>query len=217
LKRSALVAFLVLWAWESFALNKSQVPVIFVPGYAASAPEPGYLEDFIFQRGFSPERLNISPIYNTLIKTLESAGYENNSTLFKAAYDWRMSLAPTDDNLNGILENVTAKSITEGNYSYAVNYLGFWLNRVLEKHPDLQYVDVVTQSTGGDIARAYIQSPAYGALYRDSPGKRRKLPKIRNLILGAAPYFGTAHSFRPWGFQQLNKICSSLQVVDLFV
>lgn len=199
MRNSALVASLFFLASGSFALNKLQVPIIFIPGYAASAPEPEYIDDFIFQRGFSPHKLNISPVYDTLISTLERAGYKNNYTLFKAAHDWRMSLAPTDGNLDGILENVTANSITEGSYSYAVNYLGFWLNRALEKHPELQYVDVVTHSTGGDLARAYIQSPAYGALYKDPSGKQRRLPKIRNLILGAMPYFGTAHSFRPWG------------------
>lgn len=174
------------------------VPVIFIPGYAASAPTRGEMFAFLFQRGFRPEKLKLSLSYHPLIKTLEKEGYKNRRTLFKAVYDWRMPLAPQDGIFDGFLENVTAESITNGNFSFAVNYLGYWLDLAARANPGLEYVDVVTHSTGGLLARAYIQSPAYGASYMDQNGEERRLPKIRYLILGAAPNFGTAHSFRPW-------------------
>lgn len=154
-----LVFLFVLYAF-SFKANAQSpsVPIIFIPGYAASSPKKGEGASFVFNRGFSPKKLKLSPSYDTLVFSLKKAGYKEGKTFFGAVYDWRMTAAPADGNLDGILENLTAKSITSRNYSYAVNYLGYWLDRAVQANHDLKYVDIVTHSTGGILARAYIQS-----------------------------------------------------------
>ena len=192
------VLALMTIALRAYAGNDPQYPVIFIPGFAASSPPSGQILNFVFNRGYPPEYLNLSPSYHTLVRKLEKAGYEEGITFFAAVYDWRMAAAPTDGNYDGQLENVTAESVTSGDYSYAVNYLGYWLDQAVQANPGLEYVDVVTHSTGGVLARAYIQSPAYGAQYIDKNHVVRHLPKIRYLIMGAAPTFGAPHSWRPW-------------------
>lgn len=124
----------------------------------------------------------------------EKAGYQEGKTFFGAIYDWHMTIAPSDNNADGILENVTAKSITSGDYSYGVNYLGYRLDQAVQANPSIDYVDIVTHSEGGIVVRSYMQSLAYGARYTDKNGVVRRLPKVRFLILGAAPNEGTAHS-----------------------
>ena len=176
----------------------STVPVVFVPGYAASSPKPDTITQYAFNRGASPTTLNLSPSYSPLMRSLGNANYKEGLSFFGAVYDWRMPLAPTDGVNDGILESVTAPSITAGNFSCAINYLGYWLDQAMQANPGLTCVDVVTHSTGGPLIRAYIQSPAYGGEYLDSHGIRRHLPTIRYLILGACIHFGTVHSWRPW-------------------
>jgi hypothetical protein len=190
--------FLCILPSKVLANDNSLVPVIFIPGYAASSPIHGQISSFIFNRGVHPEELKLSPSYYTLVYALKKAGYKEGKTFFGAVYDWRMTLAPQDGLFDGYLENVTAQSITSNDYTYAVNYFGYWLDQAVQANPELNYIDVVTHSTGGIIARAYIQSPAYGAKYTDRNGIIRQLPKIRYLILGAAPNEGTVHSWRPW-------------------
>lgn len=177
--------------------SSDRVPVLFVPGGSASHPTVGKILDFVFNRGFPPEELRISPSYYTTIETLKKVGYEEGKSLFGAAYDYRMRIAPLDGNNDGTLSKVTAELMTSGDYSYCVNYLGYWLDQAVQANPELKEVDVVTHSTGGVVIRAYIQSPAYGAEYiRD--GKTRRLPRVRKLILGASTDEGTVHSWRPW-------------------
>jgi hypothetical protein len=133
-----------------------------------------------------------------LVRSLKNAGYVEGKTFFAAAFDWRMAAAPVDGVNDGKLSLVTAPGITRGTYEYAINYVGYWLDQAVQANPGLEYVDVVTHSTGGILARAYIQSPAYGGAYVDGNGVKRHLPKIRYLILGACAHFGTIHSYRPW-------------------
>jgi hypothetical protein len=181
-----------------YASQKPDVPVIFVPGGSASLPIKGQVLNFVFNRGVSPTTLQLSSSYYTLVRALEKAGYKEGKTFFGAVYDWRMTIAPADDNKDGVLENVTAQLITSGDYTYAVNYLGYWLDQAVQANPTIEYVDIVTHSEGGVVARSYIQSPAYDAPYTDKNGIVRRLPKVRFLILGAPPNEGTTHSWRPW-------------------
>lgn len=175
-----------------------KVPVIFIPGYAASVPRPGSVLPFVLHRGVPPQSLQLSISYDLLVRSLSQAGYREGKSFFGAVFDWRMAAAPTDGTFDGTLSEVTAPRITHGRYAYAIDYLGFWLDQAVQANPGLKYVDVVTHSTGGVLARAYIQSPAYGAEYKDARGITRTLPKIRYLILGACPNEGTDHSWRPW-------------------
>jgi hypothetical protein len=193
--RALLAAFVGL-SLSAFA--EPSAPLIFIPGYAASAPKRGDILYYAFHRGAEPTMLNLSVSYRALVRSLKHAGYVEGRTFFGAVFDWRMPAAPTDDRADGSLENLTAAEITSGAYDYAVNYLGYWLDQAVQANPGLEYVDVVTHSTGGILVRAYIQSPAYGAAYVDAYGVTRHLPKIRHLILGAAPCEGTVHTWRPW-------------------
>jgi hypothetical protein len=59
--------------------------------------------------------------------------------------------------------------------------------------PPLDAVDVIAHSTGGLVARTYIQSAAYGDEY--APGRR--LPKIDNLILVGVPNRGASKAWNP--------------------
>lgn len=184
---------------QGTAQSASQkVPVIFIPGYAASTPRPGSILQFVLHRGVPPQAMQLSISYDLLVRSLNKAGYREGKSFFGAVYDWRMAAAPNDGTFDGTLNEVTAPKITHGRYAYAIDYLGFWLDQAVQTNPGLKYVDVVTHSTGGILARAYIQSPAYGAQYKDARGITRTLPKIRYLILGACPNEGTDHSLRPW-------------------
>ncbi len=174
------------------------VPLVFVPGYAASSPHQGTTLQYAFNRGADPKTLDLSPSYSSFVRSLTNAGYVEGKTFFGAVYDWRMALAPDDGVFDGQISLVTAQSMTSGDFSYAINYLGYWLDQAVQANPGLEYVDVVTHSTGGPLARAYLQSPAYGGTYVDKNGHTRHLPKIRYLILGACIHFGTVHSWRPW-------------------
>jgi hypothetical protein len=180
------------------ASSPPTIPLLFVPGYAASAPHAGTILEYVFNRGANPKTLDLSLSYASLARSLTNAGYVEGKTFFGAVYDWRMPLAPNDGVFDGKLDLVTAQEITSGDFSYAINYVGYWLDQVVQANPGIEYVDVVTHSTGGPLARAYIQSPAYGGAYVDKRGHIRHLPKIRYLILGACIHFGTVHSWRPW-------------------
>lgn len=193
----ALAAGLLVTAFTAHAAQPT-VPVVFIPGYAASLPRPDGVLPFVLHRGAPPPALHLSLSYDFLVRSLFKAGYIPGKTFFGATYDWRMTVAPTDGTNDGTLSEVTAPKITHGRFAYAIDYLGFWLDQVVQANPNAKYVDVVTHSTGGILARAYIQSPAYGAEYRDARGYVRHLPKIRYLILGACPNEGTDHSWRPW-------------------
>jgi hypothetical protein len=180
------------------SFENPKIPIIFIPGYAASSPHRGTILQYTLNRGAAPQTLDLSPSYSLLVRSLTHAGYLKGKTFFGAVYDYRMAAAPTDGVNDGILQNVTAPGITSGNFSYAVNYLGYWLDQAVQANPGLEYVDVITHSTGGVVARSYVQSPAYGGEYVDGNGVKRRLPKVRYLILGANIFFGTVHSWRPW-------------------
>ena len=185
-------------AAKAKSASEPTVPLLFIPGDAASRPVEGTYLQFALNRGASPTTLEPSTSYSPLIRSLKDAGYVEGQTFFGAVYDYRMAAAPDDGVNDGVLSLVTAQEMTSGDFSYGVNYLGYWLDQAVQANPGLKYVDIVTHSAGGVLARSYIQSPAYGAEYVDKNGIKRHLPKVRYLILGACPNFGTVHSFRPW-------------------
>ena len=70
-----------------------------------------------------------------------------------------------------------------------MDYLGHWLDRARTAwlslgKTSLPALDLLTHSTGGLLARAYIESPAYGATYA---GGTKTLPEIFNFIESAGP------------------------------
>lgn len=206
------------------ALSAPTVPVLFIPGFAASMPKVGDIRSFVLNRGLAPTNLNLSGAYEPLVKTLEANGYVDGQTFFGATFDWRMPVAPTDGVNDGNLRSLTAEQITTGvrtgGFPYAVDYLGFWLDQAVqaaarEHVPPPTQVDIVTHSTGGFLARSYIESPAYGGVYTDANGMSRTLPKIHDLILGADPSFGTVHSWRPWNGNFADVLSGFIPTVEI--
>ena len=128
--------------------------------------------------------------------------------LFIAAYDWRLTPGPVDGKFDGRLAGLTGASITDTTYEYGVDYLGFWLRQAAEAwqrdHPGktLGSVDLITHSTGGLVARSYIQSDAYGDTFV-SQGQTMRLPRINNLIMVSVPNRGAS---QPWQAMNNNFI-----------
>ena len=197
----------------NFTVNRT--PVLIIPGIAGTfvkgTNEQDY-KDWLTHRGVDPSTLAIDPlahVYDDLIQTLENVGYiqdddvfsVNNANLFVVKYDWRLPPAPvpTDGMFDGHISGLSAPSISDDNFSYGVDYLGYYLKRAAEQyqqeHPGqtLDKVDLIVHSTGGLIARAYIQSDAYGALYDGV----HHLPTINNLIMVGVPNRGAAKAWNP--------------------
>ena len=180
-------------------------PLLVVPGIGGSFPDGNDFNSWLVTRGFDPAKLLLDPLahsYDDLIQTLENIGYVLGQTLFAAAYDWRMPVAPLDDNggLVPLSGAGIANDITNQQYTSGVDYLGYWLEQAATsfgaQYPGvpLDSVDVVAHSTGGLIARAYIQSAAYGDNVPWS-GATTKLPKINNLIMIGVPNLGAPKAF----------------------
>jgi len=191
------------------------VPLIFIPGYSASSPKLGTVVQFAENLGADPATLKLSASYTPLVRSLKDAGYVEGKTFFPAVYDWRMAAAPSDGVMDGTLSGVDARSITGGSFQYAIDYIGYWLDQAVQANPHAEYVDVVTHSTGGILARAYLQSRAYGGAYVDRSGVSRHLPKIRFLILGACIHFGTVHSYRPWNGDYEDVISGFIPTTEI--
>ena len=187
-------------------------PVLILPGILGSYYyEPAEHQYWVLNRGVRPARVVIDPLtraYDDLIQTLKNVGYVEGKDLFIAAYDWRLTPGPVDGAFDGHLEGLSAASITDTTYEYGVDYLGFWLRQAAEAwqrdHPGrtLDAVDVISHSTGGLVARSYIQSDAYGGSF-ESQGQTMRLPRINNLIMVSVPNRGAS---QPWQAMNDNFI-----------
>jgi len=187
-------------------------PVLIIPGILGSYYyDPAEHQYWVLNRGVRPARVVIDPLthaYDDLIQTLKNVGYVEGKDLFIAAYDWRLTPGPVDGTFDGHLAGLTGASITDTTYEYGVDYLGFWLRQAAEAwqrdHPGrtLDSVDVISHSTGGLVARSYIQSGAYGDTFV-SQGQTMRLPRINNLIMVAVPNRGAA---QPWQAMNNNFI-----------
>lgn len=196
-------------------------PVFILPGIGATSPKEEnisgttYLESWALLRGVRAENLVEDPHYHTyddLIKTLENVGYKRNEDLFVVNYDWRLPPGPIDGTSDGHIQGLTASEIVKlnGPNTYAVEYLGEALLEAAKKWEKkygqkLDSVDVIAHSTGGLVARTYIQSDAYGG----DTGVGIKLPKIDNLIMFGVPNRGASKAMNPlndnWGFDIYYK------------
>jgi hypothetical protein len=178
-------------------------PVMIIPGIAGTfAAETTNLRHWYLNRGVPPSELQIDPlarVYDDLIKTFESLGYVKDKDLFVVNYDWRLPPGPLDGSLDGVVSGISATSISDQQFDYGVDYLGVALRSACERweqdHPgrSLDEVDVIAHSTGGLVARTYIQSPAYNATF--TSGKR--LPMVRNLIMVGVPNRGVSKAWNP--------------------
>ncbi|MEX0330671.1 MAG: right-handed parallel beta-helix repeat-containing protein [Puniceicoccaceae bacterium] len=178
-------------------------PVLVVPGIAGTFAAPGAEETWYTERGISPDFLEIDPLagfYDDILATFENAaGYKLGETLFAATYDWRMAPGPAPENgeYDGIVSGLTAASLTDDVYEFSVDYLGYWMERAVNKWTALygeapDGVDLVTHSTGGLVARTYIQSDAYG----QSNGSI-DLPIVQNLVMVGVPNRGAPKAWNP--------------------
>ena len=167
-------------------------PVVLIPGLMGTGPKKNDTTWFK-NRGLPPESLALDPFlgtYDDLLQTLANYGYQKDRDLFVVNYDWRLPPAISDGANDGTISNQTAQAIADTDFRTGLDYLGETLLRAADAwklyhpdQPDLDAVDVIAHDAGGLIARAYIQSAAYGGaiapvpLPNGSPGASA-LPRI---------------------------------------
>ena len=176
------------YAGLELAPDAIRQPLLFIPGFGGtivvdknrSGSIDDELPDWLTTRGMSPEDLQLEILgdsYQDMIKTFLDTGFyslngaeTNKAPLYVATWDWRMPVAPTDVTVDGVIEGVSDQFIDNDTltpmFQSGVDYLGWWLDKASEDWmtrtgDTLQSVDLVTHSTGGLVARAYIQSDAY--------------------------------------------------------
>jgi probable HAF family extracellular repeat protein len=188
---------------RGFLLRPARRPVLIVPGIGATY-SADVSNDFawLMRRGVPPSQLQIDPmtrVYHDLIQTLRNVGYVDGKSLFVVNYDWRLPPGPDDGTIDGRIDGLTGPSISDSTYRYAVDYFGEVLKKAADQwtldHPGqtLDAVDVVTHSTGGLVARTYIQSAAYGDAYTSG----KNLPRVNNLVMIGVPNRGAAKAWNP--------------------
>jgi hypothetical protein len=193
--------------------DERRKPVIVLPGiYGSYLASTWDQKTWIYNRGLDPSLLTIDPLahfYDDIIVTLKNAGYEEGRDLFIGAYDWRMPPGPFDGAHDGVIQGISGLSITDDRYEYGVDYLGYNLKLAAERWRQdhdgeiLDSVDIISHSTGGLVARAYIQSTAYGGHFPASDGEGIPLPRVNNFIMVAVPNRGAA---LPWQAMNNNFI-----------
>ena len=193
--------------------NPVRKPILILPGIGGSIPQGSdpitnrsNYREWVRNRGVDPTTLEIDPFrktYDDLIETLKRAGYQEGVDLFVANYDWRLNPGPIDGTIDGRIER-SAAQLMDDTYEYAMDHLGYWLEQAEigwkgqftglapSEIPELDAVDIVTHSTGGLVAKSYIQSDAYGADYTDQSGNSASLPKINNFFMVGVPNRGSS-------------------------
>ncbi|MFC1859817.1 LEPR-XLL domain-containing protein, partial [Thermodesulfobacteriota bacterium] len=191
-------------------------PLLFIPGFAgtfADDTSSDGLEEWYLNRGISPDKLDLDPLaetYSDLVQSFQNVGYllgdadtgipdsggsVAGATLFTALWDWRV---PVFDNLDGtddgLLTNATAAAIQDSTFDSGLDYLAFWLKQASDAWEAVTgsaptEVDIVTHSTGGVIARAYLQSYAY------TEASTTDLPDVYTLVQVGVPAQGTGAAF----------------------
>jgi len=193
--------------------NPSHRPVMVIPGiYGSYYHSDMFHSSWNRHRGIHPSFLVIDPLlhaYDDLVQTLKNVGYEEGKDLFVVAYDWRLMPGPVDGVYDGHIGGLSGPSITDTNYEYGVDYLGHYLRKAAEAWEEenpgepLESVDIISHSTGGLVARSYIQSAAYGDDFVASGNKTLTLPTVKNLIMVAVPNRGAS---QPWQAMNNNFI-----------
>jgi hypothetical protein len=192
--------------------EETRRPIIILPGiYGSYLASVWDQHTWIYNRGLHPDLLAIDPLahfYDDIIATLKNAGYVVGEDLFIGAYDWRMAPGPFDGTYDGVIQGISGLSITDDRYEYGVDYLGHQLKQAAERWQQnhdgeiLDGVDIISHSTGGLVARTYIQSTAYGQHF-PADGGGIPLPRVNNLIMVAVPNRGAA---LPWQAMHNNFI-----------
>ena len=193
-------------------------PLIFIPGFGgtfAAGATVTALNTYLLNRGIAPGLLTLEPfakLYDNIVQSFDNIGYTENTDLFTALWDWRVPVAldvsaydgasPTET-FDGELATVTGSSLyvsdpTTHTFESGLHYLAYYLDLAAtswaNKHgtrPDS--IDLVTHSTGGLLARSYIQSAAYNALYGGITD--RALPLINDVVQVGVPNQGASGTF----------------------
>ena len=194
-----------------------QRPLIFVPGFGGSFAADSAVGEWLTTRGLSPDKLQLDPLANTygdLVRTLETAGYVLDQTLFVANWDWRLAVAPSDGIADGNISGLSASTLTDNEFTYGVDYLSNAMKQAVDRWKDQHggtapdSVDIVSHSTGGLIARAYIESGAY-------PLSTDLNPVLRKCMISscmASPNQGSAQVWNilndNWGYSAETRLVS---------
>jgi PKD repeat protein/Ca2+-binding EF-hand superfamily protein len=153
--------------------------------------------------------------YDNLVQSFDDVGYTlfdkdtytpgSYCDFFVALWDWRVPVAldtaaydgsSPEEAVNGQLSSVTGAtlfdSISDGLFDSGLSYLAYWLDLAASTwaatHEGVApaSVDIVTHSTGGLVARSYIQSAAYDD---------NVLPKVHNLVQVGVPNEGVSGTY----------------------
>jgi 6-phosphogluconolactonase (cycloisomerase 2 family)/Ca2+-binding RTX toxin-like protein len=173
-------------------------PLLFIPGFGgtgAKLEETDGYKNWLLTRGASPDDLALEPLSNTysdIVQTFRNVGFNEGSTFFTVLWDWRVPVAVTNDGTNdGYLADVTEASLASGQYKSGLHYLAHYLQQAIDQWQALTggadtEVDFVTHSTGGLVARSYLQSEAYAAM-----------PQVHNLVQVGVPNQGAFTPLNP--------------------
>ncbi|MCU0485419.1 MAG: hypothetical protein MUC85_04850 [Anaerolineales bacterium] len=179
-----------------------RLPVIILPGIAGSyAADQDDDYTWLMNRGVHPDGLVVDPLggfYDDLTLTFEALGYVQGKDLFVANYDWRLPPGPLDGAIDGHVDGLSGAGVSDEIFLYGVDYLGYYLRQAaqaweLTHGEPLEKVHIIAHSTGGLVARTYIQSDAYGALYDDS----HALPTVAHFIMIGVPNRGASKPYNP--------------------
>jgi 6-phosphogluconolactonase (cycloisomerase 2 family) len=177
-------------------------PLLFIPGFGGTGPnfnDPNGYQNWLLTRGPNPAQLSLEPYandYSDIVQTMVNIGYSQGTTFFPVLWDWRLPVAVTNDGTpDGVLADVTAASLQTEGFDSGVGYLEYYLKQATQNWQTLTGaastdVDIVTHSTGGLVARAYLQSAAYA-----TANPPQDIPRVHNLVQVGAPEQGTASTF----------------------
>lgn len=188
-------------------------PIIVVPGIGATLNNDAYI-DWLLNRARPMSTLRIEPLtrsYDDLIQTLVNVGYVQGDDLFICNYDWRMPPGPLDGQFDGHI-NGLAGQLTGPGRLYGVNYLGESLRAAAvarkQRFPDtpLEYVDIISHSTGGIVSRTYIQSDAYGEEFVEPGLGVLELPRVNYFFMLGVPNRGAS---LPWNALHDNWVAAA--------
>ena len=182
-------------------------PLLMIPGFGGTQSAdmtPAGVQEWLLNRGRTPDQLALEPLanaYSDIAQTFDNIGYTPSSTYFTVKWDWRMPVAASNDSTNdGLLSDVTLTKLqtqqTSPTWDSGVSYLAWYLGQASTAWQTLTgslpaEVDLVTHSTGGLVARSYLQSAAYQA----NDPSLDTLPEIHTLIQVGVPSQGSGQTF----------------------
>lgn len=191
-------------------------PVLLLPGLGGSFVDnnDADIDEWYTNRGIDPTTLLLDPLgdsYSDLVETLKSVqdGGQNTfvegTNLFVANWDWRNPVANEDGVNDGVITGAKAE-FEDGSFDTGLDYFAYWLGEAAKEsfassQDSTQIkVDVIAHSTGGLVARSYIQSDLYGAQFDSNDdgiidANDLYLPLIDDLVLVGVPNKGVVDSW----------------------